>query len=314
MTKSHVALQVFEKSGIRYYKKVVGEETKNHKLDSEDLKNGGTILFEENYCGFNPELFFHLFLEKQDPDTKFLFSHIRDKSKIFNLASNPDVWFTKSKVGKNTVSGALPLLCEALGLEKCTMQMLRATGIRSMKRGGAEDREICKISGHKTSSTLQHYDSVLEEERHLELSRLISNGGRKRKPSSSISMEEPKPSTSRTMAMPREETFSEAPSSSIIMETTSPKASKLSTNMEATSPDEPSFMNMENLNQYEESDDDSCDEVFTQEFTQEGTTQFLKKEQEIADEQIKAFREHQRLMAESLKIRCDMMAKKRSRK
>ena len=290
----------------------MGEESKNHKYDSEDLKNGGTILFEENYCGFNPRMFFHLFLEKRDPNSKFLFCHIKDKSKVFRLASNPDVWFSKNKVGKNTVSDATPLLCEALGLEHCTNQQLRCTGIRSMKRGGAEDREICKMSGHGTSTTLQHYDSVLEEERHLELSRLISNGGRKRKASSSIIMEEPKASTSSiTIEEPKPSTSSKALDLSTSMEDKSPKASTSS--IEATSPEPSTSSIMENmdpepLKQYDT--DDSCDEVFTQEFTEEGRTQFLKNEQKIADEQIKAFREHQRLMAESLKMRCDIAAKR----
>ena len=72
-------------------------------------------------------------------------------------------------------------------------------------RGRIGDRDIMKFSGHTSHMTLENYDSVLEEERHLEMSRLISNGGvawqpttRKRKASeSSINMEASADSTSK---------------------------------------------------------------------------------------------------------------------
>ena len=148
MTKSHVALLTFEKSGIRHYKKVLGEESKNHKYDSEDLDNGGTINFEVNRFGFNPRLFFHYFMEKQDPKSTYLFSHIKDLSKTFTLRSNPKIWFSKNKIGKNEVAKAFPSLCEALGLVHCTNQQLRPTGVRSLKRGKIRDRDIMKFTGN----------------------------------------------------------------------------------------------------------------------------------------------------------------------
>ena len=174
-------------------------------MDSEDMKNGGTIPCEPNRFGFNPKLYFHNFMEKLDPSTPYLFSHIKTISKKFTLRSNPPVWFSANKIGKNEVQKALPSLCEALELERCTNQQLRPSAIRSLKRGRIGDRDIMKFSGHTSHMTLENYDSVLEEERHLEMSRLISNGGvawqpttRKRKASeSSINMEASADSTSK---------------------------------------------------------------------------------------------------------------------
>ena len=65
----------------------------------------------------------------------------------------------------------------------------------------------------------------------------------------------------------------------------------------------------EALKQYEESDD-SCDEVFTQEFTEEGVTQYLETEQKIAEQQMEVFKEQQRLMSESLQLRLKILSKK----
>ena len=62
------------------------------------------------------------------------------------------------------------------------------------------------------------------------------------------------------------------------------------------------------LDQYDS--DDSCHEVFTQEFTEEGVTQHLKKEQAIAEQQMEVFKEQQRLMGESLKMRMKILSKK----
>ena len=61
LTKDHVKVLTDEDTGERYIKKVLGEESKNHKHDSEDMENGGIILFEENDVSFNPRLFFHCF-------------------------------------------------------------------------------------------------------------------------------------------------------------------------------------------------------------------------------------------------------------
>ena len=67
-------LEVFEhpKAG-RFWRKVVGEASKNHKSDSEDLRGGGIILFMKNRFGFNPGQFLQDYIVKLDPKCPFLF-------------------------------------------------------------------------------------------------------------------------------------------------------------------------------------------------------------------------------------------------
>ena len=134
----------------------------------------GTIPFKSNSVGFNPRQYFQLYLEKLHPESKYLFNHAQLLSKKgFNVRKSK-VWFRSSKMGKNEISKAVPELCEAAGVEKCKNNQLRPTAIMMMKRAGAEDREIIKISGHLSKNTLQHYDATLEKDRQLFLSKAIS--------------------------------------------------------------------------------------------------------------------------------------------
>ena len=52
----------------KFYKKIVGEATKNHKADSEDLEAGGIIPFKENEFGFNSGLFMQDYIAKLNPN------------------------------------------------------------------------------------------------------------------------------------------------------------------------------------------------------------------------------------------------------
>ena len=165
-----------EETGMKYYKKTKGELSKNHREDSENMDNGGTMNFEENSVGFNASLFLQLFISKQHPDAQFFFSQPQRAKKDFRLRSNPSIWFEKNKIGKNTVCKALPILCEVAGVDKYNNNSIRPTAIRFLKRAKAEDREIMKFSGHKSVGTLQHYDSGMEKDRQLQLSRCIGDG------------------------------------------------------------------------------------------------------------------------------------------
>lgn len=101
LTKDHVAKLTDEDTGMDFFKKVLGESSKNHRNDSENVKDGGYILCEKNAFNFNPGEFFNLFLSKGNNDTNYLFSQPIRVCKSFKLRSNPDVWFAKQKIGKN---------------------------------------------------------------------------------------------------------------------------------------------------------------------------------------------------------------------
>ena len=308
LTKEHVAL-LTDDDGRRYYKKVLGEESKNHKTDSENMENGGTIPYEINDFGFNPRRFFHLWMTKQSPTATSLFNHIKRPSRKFKLKFNPQVWFSDSKMGKNEIPKAVPELCRAVGVPRCTNQQLRPTSVQSMKRGGAEDREIVKVTGQHVE-TLKHYDSTLLRERQHELALSISNMGRKRKATASIS----EATNSKTPALSNK---MEAQQSSTDAMNCKPSTSRSSV-MDAKSSSPPTFEDPIAPTEVQESQqydtDDSCDEVFTQEFTTEDTAKFLKKEQEIMEQQMELFKFQQKFMSDSLKMRHEIASKKLKKK
>ena len=316
MTPSHVALIKNEETGEKYYKKIVGERTKNHQFDSEDLENGGRIMFETNIYGFNPRYFFHLYMGKLHPDASYLFCREQREKKGFNLKSNPKVWFEKSKLGINEVSKATKTLCNALGIEgDYKNNQLRPLSVNNMKKSGAEDREMMKMTGHKSLSSLNHYNSKLLEERQSDLSRSIMEIEipRKRKSSSSITLETgqssenesiPSAKKSKSLSKSMEATTS---SSSKSMEATT---SSSSMSMEATSSKNVSIVAHNMEDEYEEDNFDDDSEVLTQtpespkkQESSYGRLEYLKNEQKLMAQQME-------LMSESMKLRYEIASKK----
>ena len=100
-------------------KKMVASTTKkflekNRKITSLTAKiwkmEAESCLKQISTDGFNPRLFFHLYMGKLHPDAQYLFSREQREKKGFNLKSNPTVWYEKNKLGINEVSKATPLL------------------------------------------------------------------------------------------------------------------------------------------------------------------------------------------------------------
>ena len=52
LIKYFTTFATFEDEDGKYWKKVLGETSKNHRLDSEDLRKGGLIIYEPN--AYNP--------------------------------------------------------------------------------------------------------------------------------------------------------------------------------------------------------------------------------------------------------------------
>ena len=67
----------------------------------------------------------------------------------------------KPKCGIHTVAAMMPPLTRIFDLKRFTNNSIRPTAIRSMKRGGASDREIATVSGHRDEKSLQHYFVVI---------------------------------------------------------------------------------------------------------------------------------------------------------
>ena len=81
-----------DENGERFYKKVRGELTKNHRVDSENLDIGGIMTFQVSPEGLSPGLFLRDFINKLNHSCEFIFQKPAQESKKFKLLENPDVW------------------------------------------------------------------------------------------------------------------------------------------------------------------------------------------------------------------------------
>ena len=157
LTKTHFKKEHYQEGGYDIYRKVKGEQSKNHHQDGENFDNSGIIPCNENEFGFNPGHIFDIYLGLLHPDCESLFQRPRRPSKHFNLNVDSEL-FEPSKVGKNMVGTMMKRLCKTLGLPEYTNHCLRSTGIVLLKEQGFGDREIMRLSGHRQASSLEHYD------------------------------------------------------------------------------------------------------------------------------------------------------------
>jgi hypothetical protein len=89
LTIEHLAKRFDEETKKWYWTKVIGEKTKNHQKDSQNLDFGGVILFDESVEGFNPGQFIEDIMAIRNPKNNKLFQKTKRVAKRFNL-HNPE--------------------------------------------------------------------------------------------------------------------------------------------------------------------------------------------------------------------------------
>jgi len=160
----------------KYYKKFRSEGDKNHQTEGTNVACSGVIpfgdiLLDDGVTVFNPGKFFGYYLSLLPPAaTKeggkggFLFQKAKTNSRNFSIHNHEETLYEANmKVGKETLSQALPALCVMVKSKKCTNHQIRASAIMYMRRAGISFNTIQKITGHKSvESLVQNYDLSLE--------------------------------------------------------------------------------------------------------------------------------------------------------
>ena len=128
----------------------MGEETKNHKTDSENLQKAGIIPFKKDKYGYNPGLFLAIYMECTNSKLNRLFQKPQRKAKWFDVHDFSITTLYENKpIGGNLISKILKNICTAANLpDNWTNHCLRATGITTLKSLGFEDRAIMNLSGN----------------------------------------------------------------------------------------------------------------------------------------------------------------------
>ena len=177
----HYVKQHNQELKMDYYMKAMGEQTKNHKTDSEDLSNAGIIPCVENSYGTNPGLVLDIYLSHLNPNCEFLFQRPQRPSKGFHL-DDAQVLYEKTKVGVNQTGKMVPKLCELVGIKtNYTNHCLRPTGILLLKEAGYSDRDIIKLTGHKNEASLSNYDPANNLDKKAQMADALLLAGGKRK-------------------------------------------------------------------------------------------------------------------------------------
>ena len=89
LTKDH--FKIFEDEGRKFFKKILGEVSKNHSMDDQDMQIGGIIPILENNS-FSPGQFLKDYLTKLNPGCTFIFQKPKRIAANFKLESNPSIW------------------------------------------------------------------------------------------------------------------------------------------------------------------------------------------------------------------------------
>ena len=77
-------------------------------------------------------------------------------------------------MGQCTLGKLLAKACQTAGIKgKKTNHSLRKTCVKELSKAGVQDTAIMKITGHKSMSSLMHYNEDMEIEDHRQLSNIL---------------------------------------------------------------------------------------------------------------------------------------------
>ena len=110
MTRSHFQKIDDEEVGL-HYAKYKFQLTKQHQKDSQNIKIGGLISFEENDEGLSSGRYFDLYQTHLNPKNDFLFqlpSTGKKFVKVLHLPQNGTVYYANSPVGKMLIAEMMP--------------------------------------------------------------------------------------------------------------------------------------------------------------------------------------------------------------
>ena len=93
---------------------------------------------------------------------------------VISRPQSPDVWYTKIRMGQNTIGNIMKSMASCLKTnKKLTNHSMRKTLVSELKNSGQPRNVICEITGHARESSLDDYDEINENQRK-ELSHIIS--------------------------------------------------------------------------------------------------------------------------------------------
>ena len=170
MTKMTFAVSV-DSTGLEYVHQVIDEADKNHRAEaSPDDTVGEGRMYARPSDPMCPVKSYKLYVSKLNPEVDALWQRPLEA-----YSETADIWYYKSAVGKNTLAKMMANISQVAGLsQRYTNHCIRATAIQALDRAGFEARQITRISGHKSETSIKSYSRRLTEQTKRSMSETLS--------------------------------------------------------------------------------------------------------------------------------------------
>ena len=166
LTKTSFHLKT-DDTGLEYFELSYNEKNKNHQNIETPQSKPRMYATGLDTC---PVKSLKLYLSKLNTDSECLYTYeIRRKNFTPNTCQT---WYTTKPLGIHGIGSMMKNISKRLQLsEMYTNHCIRATVVTLLSAEGIEARQIMRVTGHKSESSLRSYDS----DNPAELKRKISN-------------------------------------------------------------------------------------------------------------------------------------------
>ena len=164
-----------DSKGRKYATPAYNEKEKNHNGEDPKVKDAKKIMYEQPQDPDCPVASLELYISKLNPNRDDFFQ--RPKPKV---SMNDTVWYENCPVGKNALAKKMKELSTAAGCSKTyTNHCVRATATTTLARAGMSPEEICSVTGHRRTESLQNYIAEPTQEKRHEMSTILHQFGAK---------------------------------------------------------------------------------------------------------------------------------------
>ena len=158
--KSTFKLETDINTGIKYIRKDIDEQTKNHQMDTEFVNSTMTEMPNSPPC---PVASFMTYMTKLHPKCDYLW---QQPKKIEDQQIETDIWYKPCKIGPNPLSTFMSRLSADAKLSmNYTNHSIRSTATTMLGRAQFTPKQIMSVTGHRSVNSLSVYQKVSENER-----------------------------------------------------------------------------------------------------------------------------------------------------
>ena len=166
-TKETFTLCIDANTGLKYIKKQIDEQTKNHQ-DDTTFVNG--IMPEDPNSDLCPVKNFMFYKSKVHPRCDFLRQQVKEEHDFTDL----DIWYKPLKIGENPLAAFMSCISHAADLSRVyTNHSICVTGTTFLGRSNFSDKQIMSVTGHRSINSLSVYKKVSDQEK-IQMGQAIS--------------------------------------------------------------------------------------------------------------------------------------------